>query len=75
MIYNGELRLPQTTMLQLKMLEKEVVILLTKACRLGRTYIITNASEGWVESSAQKFMPSVYKALFAMKITIISARS
>jgi len=25
----------------------------------GKTFIITNAAQGWVEFSAQKFMPTV----------------
>lgn len=39
----------------------------------GKTFIITNAAEGWVEFSAQKFLPKVYPLL--EKITIISART
>jgi hypothetical protein len=39
----------------------------------GKTYIITNAAEGWVEFSCKKFMPSVFPVL--NKITIISARA
>jgi hypothetical protein len=39
----------------------------------GKTFIITNAAQGWVEFSAQKFMPSVSALL--SKITIISART
>jgi len=39
----------------------------------GKTYIITNAAEGWVEFSCRKFMPSVEPVL--KNITIISARA
>ena len=39
----------------------------------GKTYIITNAAQGWVEFSAEKFMPSVVPIL--SKINIISARA
>lgn len=39
----------------------------------GKVFIITNAAEGWVEFSAQKFMPAV--APFLERITIISART
>ena len=39
----------------------------------GKTFIITNAAQGWVEFSAQKFLPNVYPLL--RKITIISART
>ena len=41
--------------------------------KYGKTYIITNAGEGWVQFSAQKFMPSVVPVL--SQITIISARA
>jgi hypothetical protein len=39
----------------------------------GKTYIITNAGEGWVQFSAKKFMPSLVPVL--KKINIISARA
>jgi hypothetical protein len=39
----------------------------------AKTFIITNAAEGWVQFSAQKFMPKVAPLL--KKITIISART
>ena len=39
----------------------------------GRTYIITNAGDGWVQYSAEKFMPSLVPLL--EKIIIISARA
>ena len=39
----------------------------------GRVYIITNAAEGWVEFSCNRFMPEVYPIL--SKIEIISARA
>jgi len=41
--------------------------------KLGTTYIITNAGEGWVQFSAEKFMPSLTPVL--QKIKIISARA
>jgi len=48
--------------------------LLEAACRLGPTFIITNAVEGWVEYSAQRWVPTLLPALG--KVTeIISARS
>jgi hypothetical protein len=39
----------------------------------GKTYIITNAAEGWVEYSCNKFMPSVMQILG--KVIILSART
>ena len=47
--------------------------MLELAVKYGRVYIITNAAEGWVEFSCQKFMPEVLPIL--EKITIISARA
>jgi len=47
---------------------------LEAACCLGPTFIITNALEGWVEWSAQRWVPTLLPALG--KVTeIISARS
>lgn len=46
--------------------------MLELAVQYGKVYIITNAAEGWVEFSANKFMPDVCPIL--EKITIISAR-
>lgn len=39
----------------------------------GDIYIITNAGEGWVQFSANKYYPSVVEIL--NKIKVISARS
>lgn len=36
-------------------------------------YIITNAAEGWVEFSSQKYLPKVFKML--SKLKVVSARS
>ena len=40
----------------------------------GTTMIITNAAEGWVELSAQRFMPLTAKVL-RRDVEIISART
>merc|ERR1719362_1802986 len=48
--------------------------LLEAACRLGPTFIITNALEGWVERSAQRWVPTLLPALGKVN-EIISARS
>lgn len=58
---------------QLESLEKAVVALLSKALSIGPVYVITNAGYGWVEMSANKFLPSVSKLL--PLIRIISARA
>ena len=54
-------------------IEKQVFRLLTIAISLGDTYIITNASSGWVEYSSIRFYPSVVPLL--SKVKIISARN
>lgn len=48
--------------------------LLEAACRLGPTFIITNSSDGWVERSAQRWVPTLLPALGKVN-EIISARS
>ena len=55
------------------MLEEAAKRILEVSLHHGKTYIITNAAEGWVEFSCQKFFPSVLPLL--AKITIISARA
>jgi len=58
---------------QLRAQEQCVVALLTLALSYGTVNVVTNAEVGWVELSAQKFMPSVLPLL--SKITVLSARS
>lgn len=48
--------------------------LLEKSKENGKTLIITNAAEGWVELSAQRFMPKTARVL-RKDIEIISART
>ena len=45
---------------------------LTEAQKYGRVLIVTNASEGWVQISCKRFMPSIYDLVTSF--TIISAR-
>jgi len=40
----------------------------------GKVMIITNAADGWVELSAQRFLPNTFEVLWA-DIEIVSARS
>jgi len=58
---------------ELRAIEKTAKQLLEKSIRLGRTFIITNAMEGWVEYSAAKYVPNLLPVL--QKVNIISARS
>jgi hypothetical protein len=57
----------------LKKLESTVIQLLNLAMTYGKTCIITNAETGWVQLSAQKFLPGVVPLL--SKIRVLSARS
>lgn len=57
----------------LKQLEKAIVTVLTLALRYGEVHIVTNAETGWVQMSAEKFVPAVVPLL--TKIHVLSARS
>jgi len=58
---------------QLKELESAVTTLLTMALSYGTVHVVTNAETGWVQLSAQKFMPGLVPIL--SKLNILSARS
>jgi hypothetical protein len=58
---------------QLRALEQCVCTLLSQALKYGHVNIVTNAETGWVQLSAQKFMPLVVPML--SRVTVISARS
>jgi len=57
----------------LRALEQSVCAVLNLACTYGEVHVITNAETGWVQLSAQKFIPAVVPLL--SKLKIISARS
>jgi hypothetical protein len=57
----------------LRELETSVCAVLNLACSYGTVHIITNAETGWVQLSAQKFLPAVLPLL--AKVSVISARS
>ncbi|KEP67336.1 UNVERIFIED_CONTAM: hypothetical protein HHA_223870 [Hammondia hammondi] len=54
-------------------IERHAKDLLELAMRFGRVFIITNAVEGWVEHSSQKYLPGLVPLL--QKAPIISARN
>ena len=49
--------------------------LLVDSQKKGKVLIITNAAEGWVELSAQRFLPLTAQVLKKGKIEVISART
>jgi hypothetical protein len=57
----------------LKELEQSVISVVTLALTYGNVVIITNAETGWVQLSAQKFIPGVVPLL--SKLKVFSARS
>jgi hypothetical protein len=71
-IRQGHLTTPAVQQ-QLKRIEHSAQELLEMAMRLGQTFLITNAMKGWVEFSAQKWLPGLLPTL--EKIRVISART
>lgn len=71
--FNPKQRILPAVMEHLAILEKKAKQILELSVKYGQTWIITNAGEGWVQYSAEKFMPSVVPIL--SKIKIISARA
>lgn len=57
----------------LQQLQASVVSVLNLALQFGPVHIVTNAETGWVNLSAQKWMPAVVPLL--EKVHVISARS
>jgi len=58
---------------QLRELECSVISILKKASTFGKVHIVTNGETGWVQRSAEKFIPAVVPLL--ANVDIISARS
>jgi hypothetical protein len=71
--YAGWSYIPDKERQLLKRIEEADRKLLELALSLGRTLIITNASDGWVEASTNAWMPGLLPLL--QKIRIVSARS
>ena len=66
-------QLPQDVIDELETHQESVCAVLTKAAQCGTVVIITNAETGWVELSAQRFMPRVAPLLH--QFCVFSARS
>jgi hypothetical protein len=58
---------------QLEELSTSVITVLNVAMTHGTVYIVTNGETGWVQLSAQKFLPNVVPLL--EKLRVLSARS
>lgn len=70
----GLVHLPEKILEDLKVLDNRVSLLLETATSFGKTYIITNAEEGWVAYTGMMFLPKSYK-IIQEKIEVISARN
>ncbi len=71
-VFNEDFELSEKDKERITKLENYVLRILDLAISKGDTYIITNAAPGWVEYSAERFYPEVFKIL--NKVTIVSAR-
>ena len=67
-----EIQLSTSEQKKMSELENLVLDILNESIEKGTVYIITNAGQGWVEFSADKFYPKIIPILG--KIKIISAR-
>ncbi|CDW90219.1 UNKNOWN [Stylonychia lemnae] len=67
-------KIPQSMQEILDSLDDAAENLLIMAKQLGMVFIITNAADGWVEMSSERFLPKVHK-LLREGVKIISARS
>lgn len=56
-------KLPKQIQQQLDQLQDLAIKLLRKSVSMGKTYIITNAGQGWVELSAGRYLPKLYKEI------------
>eukprot|EP00922_Rhytidocystis_sp_ex-Travisia-forbesii_P056717 GHVS01083905.1.p1 GENE.GHVS01083905.1~~GHVS01083905.1.p1 ORF type:complete len:491 (-),score=120.77 GHVS01083905.1:290-1675(-) len=69
----GQEALTPLAVAQLECVARNVISLLELAKKMGRVFIITNAMEGWVEYSVEKYLPSAQQLVTSIKI--ISARN
>ena len=71
-IFEDDIELSEKEKAKIKKLENSVQKLLSIAITKGDVFIITNAGDGWVNFSAEKYYPNILDIL--KKIEIISAR-
>lgn len=72
-LYDAVVPLPNNIRSKLEELDTVACNLVKASKKYGKVYIVTNAAEGWVQMSAEKFMPKTNQELDG--ITVISARS
>jgi hypothetical protein len=63
LIYEPTIKFPAALQKKLSELDDVAWELIRKAKQYGKTYIVTNAAEGWVELSAARFLPKVWKEI------------
>mmetsp|Transcript_1891 Transcript_1891/g.4437 ORF Transcript_1891/g.4437 Transcript_1891/m.4437 type:complete len:276 (+) Transcript_1891:157-984(+) len=59
---------------QLQQLDYLAAEVLARAAQRGRVVIVTNAGDGWVQISSERFLPRVKAVLDSFTIRIVSAR-
>eukprot|EP00735_Rhodelphis_limneticus_P002830 TRINITY_DN13867_c0_g1::TRINITY_DN13867_c0_g1_i1::g.15453::m.15453 TRINITY_DN13867_c0_g1::TRINITY_DN13867_c0_g1_i1::g.15453 ORF type:complete len:295 (-),score=8.11,HAD/PF12710.2/0.083 TRINITY_DN13867_c0_g1_i1:109-882(-) len=67
--------LPVNIAKELADLEAVVISILKESTKFGHVYLITNAETGWIELSAQRFLPKVLAIINSLNIRVLSARS
>lgn len=75
LLYIGSEKMTSDVEAKLQALDQQVAKLLTKASKIGMTYIVTNGMEGWVEKSSKMHLPLTYQTIHQRRITVISARA
>jgi len=73
--FRGDADLQPAVVRHLEDIQRAGKKLLELAMGLGRTFIITNAMNGWVQYSAAKWIPEVLDVLQNQNIRVISART
>lgn len=56
-IFDESLKFPASLKQKMDELDNIAYKILRESKKYGKTYIVTNAAEGWVELSARRFLP------------------
>ena len=73
-IFDETLKFPNSLKQKMDELDAVAHKIIHESKKYGKTYIVTNAAEGWVELSARRFLPKTNLEL-KDDVVIISARS